>query len=405
MTLQALLVVTESQLGMKRMNLLQKYKPLAALLLTAAMTCSAFAHDDHGRGHDKDKGHSHHDNGGHHGHHGPPSPPPTDPNALVWYQVKSTVWWPKENTVGDHWTAFNTPTNNKDNPRPTVDRGLTDPILVGAIDLHAHHGPDSYPRYGDALDVSRLMQSRGMRGAVLKNHWQETASIAYLVRKYGTPGTGFLAFGAICMDTPEGGVNPNAVRYFADVQGGLAAVVWMPTHDSEHEVKQQNSARPFVRVAERGKLLPDVLEVLDIIKERNLTLATGHVNPEEMLLIVKAAKKRGITKIIITHANLGPQYTDPTIEQLQQVVADGAVVEFVSGQTAQAAIIDKIRVLGTQNVLISSDSGLPGTNHTDALVTAIQRLRTAGFTEAELKVMFQDNPAKVLGLPILQSQS
>ena len=110
----------------------------------------------------------------------------------------------------------------------------------------------------------------------------------------------------------------------------------MATHDSEHEVKTQHAA-PGLSSAPRsdtGKLLPDVLQVLDLIKARNLTLATGHVNAEEMLLIVKAAKKRGITKIIITHANLGAQYTDPTIEQLQKVVANGAVVEYVSGQTS-----------------------------------------------------------------------
>jgi hypothetical protein len=203
------------------------------------------------------------------------------------------------------------------------------------------------------------------------------------------------------MDTPEGGYNANAVRYMADVQGGLGQVVWMATHDSEHEVKTQNAARPFVRTSHRGKLLPDVLRVLDLIKARNLTLATGHVTPEEMILLVKEGKKRGITKIIVTHANLGAQYTDPTIEQVQKVVALGAIVEFVSGQTSQAAILDKIRVLGTQNVLISSDSGLPGTNHTDALVLAAQRLRTAGFTELDLKRMFKDNPARALGLPIL----
>jgi hypothetical protein len=373
---------------------------------SAAMSGGAYAGNDH----DKGKNSSHHDDRGHHDHdddddhhHGPPPPPPppVDPNAIIWHKVSSTVFWPANNTVGDHWTAFNTPTNNKDNPRPTTDRGLTDPVLVGAIDLHAHHGPDSYPRWGDALDVAKLMQSRGMRGAVFKNHWQETASIAYLVRKYATPGTGFLAFGATCMDTPEGGYNANAVRYMADVQGGLGQVVWMATHDSEHEVKTQNAARPFVRTSYRGKLLPDVLMVLDLIKARNLTLATGHVTPEEMILLVKAAKKRGITKIIVTHANLGAQYTDPTIEQVQKVVADGAIVEFVSGQTSRADILDKIRVLGTQNVLISSDSGLPGTNHTDALVLAAQRLRTAGFTELDLKRMFKDNPARVLGLPIL----
>ena len=30
--------------------------------------------------------------------------------------------------------------------RPSTDQHLTDPVLVGAIDLHAHSDPDSYPR-------------------------------------------------------------------------------------------------------------------------------------------------------------------------------------------------------------------------------------------------------------------
>jgi Family of unknown function (DUF6282) len=393
------------------MNHMQKCGPLAALLLVAAMSGSALAHGSshHGSSHhgsSKHKSHNHiskHHHSHHHGH----KPNSTsieldDGSRLFWYEVKSSVWWPKDNTVGDHWSAYNTETNSADNPRPTTDQHLTDPVLVGAIDLHAHHGPDSYPRMGDAFEIAKTMQERGMRGAVFKNHWQETGSIAYLIRKYATPGTGFEAFGAVCMDTPEGGVNPNAVRYMADMQGHYGVVVWMPTHDSEHEVKAQGSARPFVRVSHKGKLLPDVLEVLDLIKEHDLTLATGHVNPEEMLLIVKAAKKRGITKIIITHANLGPQFTDPTVEQLMEVVADGAVVEIVSGQTGRAAAIDVIRALGPENVLISSDSGLAGGNmHTDALVLAAQRLRTAGFSETDLKLMYKDNPAKVLGLPIL----
>lgn len=76
---------------------------------------------------------------------------------------------------------------------PSVDQKLTDPVLVGAIDLHAHHGPDSYPRQWDAFEVVALAKERGLRAVVLENHWAETASAAYLVRKHGTPG--FEVFG------------------------------------------------------------------------------------------------------------------------------------------------------------------------------------------------------------------
>src|SRR5690606_24650048 len=57
---------------------------------------------------------------------------------------------------------------------PSVDQRLQDPILAGAIDLHAHHGPDAYPRQWDAFEVAELAASRGMRAIVIKNHWTET---------------------------------------------------------------------------------------------------------------------------------------------------------------------------------------------------------------------------------------
>ncbi len=45
-----------------------------------------------------------------------------------------------------HWEPY----KNTSTP-PSVDQKLTDPVLVGAIDLHAHFGPDSYPRQWDGL--------------------------------------------------------------------------------------------------------------------------------------------------------------------------------------------------------------------------------------------------------------
>ena len=133
---------------------------------------------------------------------------------------------------------------------------LEDPILAGAIDLHAHFGPDSYPRQWDAFEVVALAQARGLRAIVLKNHFAETAGVAYLVRKYGAQG--IEVFGAVTLDTPMGGLNPQAVRYMVDVTGGWGRIVWMPTHDSEHEVTYNQEQRPLVRVSRDGVLLPEL---------------------------------------------------------------------------------------------------------------------------------------------------
>ena len=62
-------------------------------------------------------------------------------------------------------------------------RRLFGQSLQGVIDIHAHTDPDSLPRSIDAIDLARLAKSRGMRGLVLKNHYEATASLAYIVRK------------------------------------------------------------------------------------------------------------------------------------------------------------------------------------------------------------------------------
>jgi hypothetical protein len=298
-----------------------------------------------------------------------------------------------------HWEPY-----KAQKPKPSVDQKLTDPVLIGAIDLHAHHGPDAYDRQWDAFEVVKLAKERGMRAVVLKNHWTETAGLATLIRKYGTQG--IEVFGSVTLDTPVGGVNPMAVRYMADVEGTWGRIVWMPTHDSEHEVAYYKETRAKAAASRNGKLIPEVFEVLDLIKERNLTLATGHLTPEEVLMVMAAARQRGITRIIVTHPMLGPQFTDMSLPQMQEAVKLGGAIEITAGTLfrdgpARARAIEVIKALGTQNVFVGSDSGLVGTpNHPEALVMAIRVLRAAGFTEPDLNRMFKETPARLIGLPI-----
>lgn len=284
---------------------------------------------------------------------------------------------------------------------PSQDRQIDDPILRGAIDLHAHFGPDAYPRQWDAFEIARMMAARGMRGMVLKNHFTESAGTAALVRKYaGVPD--LEVFGGLALNSEVGGINPEAVRYFAAVAGSYAKIVWLPTHESEHEVGYEKASYPSVAVSKDGKLLPEVFEVLDVIKEKGLTLATGHVTPFEMLAIMTEAKKRGLGPIIITHPNMGPKFTDPTLGELQDAVALGGYVEFVASQLLgkrKDEFIATIRTIGPAHCFIASDSGLVGLpSHPDALALSVRVLREAGFGEGDLDLMFRRNPARLLGL-------
>jgi hypothetical protein len=270
--------------------------------------------------------------------------------------------------------------------------------MNGAIDMHAHSDPDGTPRAIDAIDLARLAKSRGMRGLVLKNHYEPTASLAYIVRKE-VPGIEI--FGGISLDLTVGGVNPAAVEWMTKVKGGYGRVVWMPTFDSENQVKRQNQQRPFARVAKDGKLVPEVVQVIGIVAKNNLVLETGHSSGAEDLLLIQEAKRQGVQHVMVTHALTNPG-GPLTLAEIQEAAKMGASIELVYSPLNDAQLqkdVEVIRAVGVGSVVLSSDLGQP-TNplHPDGLLALYKGLVAHGLTVAEVDQMSKVNPAKLLGL-------
>ena len=269
--------------------------------------------------------------------------------------------------------------------------------LTGAIDMHAHSDPDGAARSIDAIDLARLAKSRGMRAIVLKNHYEPTASLAYLVRKE-VPG--IEVFGGISLDLTVGGVNPAAVEWMTKVKGGYGRVVWMPTFDSEHQVTSSGQKRPFARVAKDGQLVPEVLQVISIIAKNHLVLETGHSSPGEALLLIREARRQGVSSILVTHA------MDPlvgmSISEMQQAAKLGAYLEFkwVKPDSEAAKAYPKaIREVGPEFCVLSSDLGQANNPlHPDGLLQLYRFLNGQGFSVAEIDRMAKINPAKLLGI-------
>ncbi|HME98730.1 MAG TPA: DUF6282 family protein [Terriglobia bacterium] len=277
----------------------------------------------------------------------------------------------------------------------------TNAVLRGTIDIHVHSDPDSRPRSIDALDVAKLARSKGMRGVVLKNHYDPTGGLAYLVRKEVS---GLEVFGGIDLNLTVGGINPAAVAHMAEVSGGWGRFVWMPTFDSENQVRYSKENRPFVRVSRNGELLPEVKEVVALIAKHRLVLATGHIAPEEALSLLDEARRQQVQHMVVTHAMNEPVLM--TIPQMQQAAKYGAFIEFVGGSlaTADAAarmdrFADAIRKIGPEYCILSSDLGQRGNAlPPDGFAAFISALRTTGFSEQETDTMSKRNPARLLGL-------
>ncbi len=279
--------------------------------------------------------------------------------------------------------------------------GLTTPCwaqtLVGAIDMHAHADPDGTPRKIDAIDLAKLAKSRGMRGIVLKNHYEPTASLAYIVRKE-VPG--IEVFGGISLDLTNGGVNPAAVEWMTKVKGGYGKVVWMPTFDSEYQVRQSKQNRPFARVSQDGNLVPEVTKVIAIVAQHDMVLETGHISPQEVFLVLEEGKRRGVRNMLVTHAT--NEYPGLSIEQVQAAARLGAYLEFVWSGAQGAGLanwIKAIRAAGPERCVISSDLGQPANPlHPDGLLELYKTLKTQGFSDTDVARMSKTNPARLLGL-------
>jgi hypothetical protein len=261
--------------------------------------------------------------------------------------------------------------------------------LEGVVDVHAHVDPETIPRSVDAIDLARIARKEGMRAVVLKNHFIPTAPLAFLAARE-VPGIEI--FGGLALNTAVGGINPAAVEQMAQLRGRYGRIVWMPTMDANK-----------VPVSRDGKLLPEVLEVFKIMERENLALATGHVTPEDTLLVIREARKAGINRIIVTHP-----INRMSLEQQQEAAKMGAYLEYCYGTTLEyagkgrrtlAEFAKLMKALGPEHCIMSSDLGnAVNPVHPAGIKTYIEGLLAAGITEQEIDLMLRRNPARLLDL-------
>ena len=276
--------------------------------------------------------------------------------------------------------------------------------LKGAIDFHVHQGPDSVMRKIDADDLAKLAKSLGMRGMVMKNHWQPTASLAYLMRKQVPD---FEIFGGVTQNVALGGINLEAVKRMVATKGGYGRVIWLPTFDNDTPDKRARKIAT-VPISKDGKLLPSVLELISWIgTQPGLVLETGHATPQEGLTIIREAKPRGVKHIVVTHApDMGW-----SVEQMREAGAQGAYLEFVYNSTLskdQPAKLKRyaemIRAVGPQHVIMATDLGgvPPGTDpplQPHGFLDYMRAMHREVLTVADINRMTKTNPALALGLP------
>ena len=291
-------------------------------------------------------------------------------------------------------------------------------LVCGAYDVHIHVAPDVMRRRIDDLTLAERFAAVGMAGFVLKSHYAPTAERAEVVRR-AHPGID--ALGAITLNASVGGLNPIAVEIAG--RGG-ARFVWLPTVDSANQrsclAEEPEGAKPpmWARLQADlatagmaadpvdvldadGKVLERTRQVLRLIAQHEMTLATGHLHQDESAAVIDAALDEGVRRIVVTH----PEFTSQRIGvQRQRALAEkGAVLERCyttpyTGKVSWDVWLGNIRDVGPRHSVISSDLGQPFNPPVeDGLALAADRLLAAGFTDDEVRVMTVHNSRWLAG--------
>jgi len=268
--------------------------------------------------------------------------------------------------------------------------------------MHVHHAPDAHIRRRvDALQAALQAEEAGMRAIVLKSHDYPTAPLAYIVRQHVRNLT---VFGSITLDFAMGGLNPSAVETSARLG---AKVVWMPTFSSANDRQRRGIDGEGIRILdEKGKIVPTVQQILDIVKSHDMVLATGHISAVEAFALVDDAKQKGLAKIVITHPLETGVGATLSIEEQQQMAEKGAFIEHCFLSTMPLAdrldpmkIVEAVRAVGAERCILTTDLGQewnpPPAEGMRMMVATLLRCRLS--TE-EIELMIKINPAKLLGL-------
>ena len=284
-----------------------------------------------------------------------------------------------------------------------------DTLLKGVCDIHIHAAPDTKNRLIDELSFSVDAKKAGYRAVMFKSNDWSCHDRAYLIRQ-ALPE--FECFGSLCMNRVHGDrVNVHAAEMAVKTTGNLCRCIWMPTQAAAYQYLRDNLPGKGIPVLDdSGKVLPEVVRVMEICAEANIIFATGHSSPEENLVLAQKAKEVGVGKFVATHAN--SRIWKMTHDQILRVAELGGFIEYSyitnlagpgTGVPTHVRMSDEefIQYAGIipEQSFITTDLGQVNMPHPlDGMRRCITAMLQGGVPQKDVDIMVRSNPAKLLGL-------
>lgn len=285
---------------------------------------------------------------------------------------------------------------------------MSDVSLKGVIDMHVHSNPDIRHRAYDDFELMEAAIRTGARAIVIKTHQGTTVDRAYLCNRHNElvhrGDNNFTMFGSITLNSQMGGINPYAVESGLKLGG---KVVWLPTQSARNtKLKMNQPAKGCVDVFRDGKVVPELKDVSQLIKDFDVVLGTGHISPEECFRMVEAARDAGVKKIVVTHPEwwlVGMSLEDQIrIVKDYNVILEHCFAQPMGGGKYKSNLpmnLEAIKACGYKNVMVSTDGGqVENPNWEIALAQYIGYLADNGISRDEIHYMTHTIQSGLLGL-------
>ena len=280
--------------------------------------------------------------------------------------------------------------------------------LKGVIDMHVHSNPDIRHRAYDDFELMEAAIRVGARAIVIKTHQGTTVDRAYLCNRHNEimhhGDNDFTMFGSVTLNRQMGGLNAAAV------ESGLklgAKVIWLPTQSARNNLeKQKGDLSKAVEVIRDGKIVPELQDIFQLIKDFDVVLGTGHLSPEEIFRVVEAARNAGVRKIVVTHPEwwmVGMSLEDQVrLVQDYDIILEHCFAQPMGGGKYKSNLplnLEAIQACGYRNVMVSTDGGQVENPFWEAaLEQYIQYLADHGISEEQIFYMTHEIQTRLLNL-------
>ena len=288
-------------------------------------------------------------------------------------------------------------------------------FLENSVDNHIHCCPHINKRSTNIFEVVEHAENNKMYAIGLMDNFSNTSGYASLIRKH-FPNLNLKIFGGLIMEPHAGGVSYENAKIslgYSYFENDGAKFISFPTHHTRHIAIQEQRNLNYIQdcfyVPDEGPTY-ETLKILELIAKKNIVLNTGHLSPEETIILVKAAKSLGVEKILVPSNN----FNKTTIKTLKNYNVYFEFSYFFVSKATEVPLThvdderhkirgiklktlkDLIKTADPKNVILSSDCGvsiLPKPHL--GFYEFIKLVYELGFTMKEIDYMIKTNSKKL----------